>query len=199
MDVVVAGAALVALSPILAVVALAILVTDGRPLLFSQRRSGLGGEVFLLQKFRTMSTESEDPTTDAQRITPLGAKLRATSLDELPTLLSVLRGDMSLVGPRPLPERYLDRYSPEQRRRLEVRPGVTGLAQVRGRNLLSWEERFELDVDYVDSCSPVGDVKLLVETVRSVVRREGVEADGAVTMPEFWGTGIEGPPAEDDA
>jgi lipopolysaccharide/colanic/teichoic acid biosynthesis glycosyltransferase len=163
-------------------------VLDGRPVLFTQRRSGLNGEPFELHKFRSMSTGSDDPTTDAQRITRLGAVLRSTSLDELPTLWDVARGAMSLVGPRPLPERYLDRYTPEQRRRLEVRPGVTGLAQVRGRNLLSWEERFSLDVAYVDTWSFAGDIKLLLETFRSVVRREGIEADGAVTMPEFRGS-----------
>jgi lipopolysaccharide/colanic/teichoic acid biosynthesis glycosyltransferase len=196
LDVVVSLTALVVLSPVMAAIALLIVVRDGRPILFSQRRSGLHGRPFMLRKYRTMSTESEDPTTDGQRITALGAKLRATSLDELPTLLNVLRGDMSLVGPRPLPERYYERYTFEQQRRLEVRPGVTGLAQVRGRNLLSWEERFELDVDYVDTRSLVGDVRLLVDTVRAVARREGIEAEGAVTMPEFFGSETESlPPA----
>jgi lipopolysaccharide/colanic/teichoic acid biosynthesis glycosyltransferase len=133
-DVVAASVGLVVLSPLLVVVAIAVVVLDGRPVLFTQRRSGLNGEPFELHKFRSMSTGSDDPTTDAQRITRLGAVLRSTSLDELPTLWDVARGAMSLVGPRPLPERYLDRYTPEQRRRLEVRPGVTGLAQVRGRN-----------------------------------------------------------------
>ncbi len=194
-DVVVSGLALLALSPVMVAVGAMILVRDGRPIFFGQRRSGLHGEPFVLKKFRTMSTESEDPTTDAQRITKLGATLRATSLDELPTLLSVFRGDMSLVGPRPLPERYRDRYTPTQRRRLEVKPGITGLAQVRGRNLLSWEERFALDVEYVDHRSFGGDAKLLVETVRSVLRGTGVEAEGAVTMPEFWGS--EGERAQD--
>ena len=186
-DVVLSVWALALLWPVLAGLALAVRLVDGRPVLFAQRRSGLHGEPFMLRKFRTMSTESEDPTTDAHRITRLGAFLRATSLDELPTLLNVVVGDMSLVGPRPLPERYLDRYTPEQRRRLETRPGITGLAQVEGRNLLSWEDRFALDVEYVDTCSLKGDVELVMRTIRSVLRREGVEADGAVTMPEFWG------------
>ena len=181
--------ALVVLSPLMAVIALAILVADGRPVLFRQERSGLGGRPFELLKFRTMSTESDDPTTDAVRITRLGAVLRRTSLDELPTLWCVARGDMSLVGPRPLPVRYLDRYSPEQRRRLEARPGVTGLAQARGRNLLTWNERFRLDVEYIDQWSYRGDLRLLADTVRSVLRREGVEVAGTVTMPEFWGDG----------
>lgn len=188
-DVVVGGAIFAVLAPIVAFVGVLILLVDGRPLFFAQQRSGRGGDTFEMKKFRTMSTESEDPTTDAQRITKLGATLRSWSLDELPTLWSVVRGDMSLVGPRPLPVRYLDRYSAKQRRRLEVPPGVTGLAQVRGRNLLSWEERFELDVEYVDNRSFLGDLGVLVETARSVVAREGVEADGAVTMPEFYGSG----------
>ena len=187
-DAVVAMGALVILAPVLAVIAALIRVIDGRPIFFAQQRSGLQGEPFQLLKFRTMSTESEDPTTDATRITKLGARLRATSLDELPTLWTVARGDMSLVGPRPLPVRYLERYSPVQRRRLEVRPGVTGLAQVKGRNLLSWEDRFDLDVHYVDHRSSRGDLEILVETFRSVLRREGVEVAGTVTMPEFWGS-----------
>lgn len=187
-DVAIAGVVFAVLAPVMAVVAALILVLDGRPIFFAQQRSGRDGVVFEMKKFRTMSTESEDPTTDAQRITKLGATLRSWSLDELPTLWSVVSGDMSLVGPRPLPVRYLDRYTHEQRRRLEVPPGITGLAQVRGRNLLSWEERFELDVEYADGRTFIGDLGLLVDTVRSVVAREGIEADGAVTMPEFQGS-----------
>lgn len=180
--------ALVVLSPVLASVAAAIRLVDGPPVLFTQQRSGQGGRPFTVYKFRTMSTESEDPTTDAQRITRLGARLRAWSLDELPALWTVARGDMSLVGPRPLPVRYLDRYDETQRRRLEVPPGITGLAQVRGRNLLTWEERFALDVHYVDTWSVAGDLRILAATVRAVLRREGVEAEGSVTMPEFRGS-----------
>ncbi len=176
---------LVLFAPVLAVCTVSVLVIDGRPVLFSQARCGQSGRVFELRKFRTMSTGSEDPRSDAARITKLGAFLRASSLDELPTLLHVVRGEMSLVGPRPLPVRYLERYSAEQRRRLEVRPGITGLAQVRGRNKLSWDERFELDVEYVESRSFLGDLRLMVETLRSVVRREGIEAEATVTMPEF--------------
>lgn len=187
-DVAIAGVVFVVLAPIMAIVAALILVLDGRPIFFAQQRSGRDGVVFEMKKFRTMSTESEDPTTDAQRITRLGATLRSWSLDELPTLWSVLIGDMSLVGPRPLPVRYLDRYTDEQRRRLDVPPGITGLAQVRGRNLLSWEERFELDVEYAERRSLIVDLRLLVDTARSVVAREGIEAEGAVTMPEFQGS-----------
>ncbi len=193
-DLTVAAAVLLLGAPLLAIVAGLILAKDGRPVLFRQRRSGRDGEAFVLLKFRTMSTESEDPTTDAQRITRLGSILRSTSLDELPTLWNVVRGDMSLVGPRPLPERYLDRYSATQRRRLEVRPGVTGLAQVTGRNLLGWDDRFALDVEYVDTWTVAGDVKILVATVRSVLGRTGIEAESAVTMPEFWGAEAERSP-----
>lgn len=188
MDLVVSCGALLALSPVLLAVGTAIRVLDGAPVLFKQKRSGRHGQPFTLYKFRTMSTESEDPATDAQRITRLGSRLRAWSLDELPALWAVAVGDMSLVGPRPLPVRYLQRYDSFQRRRLEMRPGITGLAQVSGRNLLSWEERFSLDVQYVDTWSIAGDVRILLATVRAVLDREGVEADGSVTMPEFWGS-----------
>jgi lipopolysaccharide/colanic/teichoic acid biosynthesis glycosyltransferase len=188
LDVAAALIGLIATGPVLAAVAVLIRLSDGAPVLFRQERSGRDGEPFVLYKFRTMSTESEDPTTDAARITRLGAFLRATSLDELPTLWNVAVGDMSLVGPRPLPVRYLERYSPEQRRRLQVRPGITGLAQVGGRNTLSWEERFALDVTYVDERSFIGDLWILLRTLRSVVAREGVEAAANVTMAEFTGT-----------
>ena len=195
-DLVSALGALAVLSPILAIVAVLVLITDGRPVLFRQIRSGRDGRPFILQKFRTMTTEDDDPSTDAVRITRLGGALRATSLDELPTLWNVVRGDMSIVGPRPLLVRYLDRYSEEQRRRLEVRPGITGLAQVRGRNLLSWDERFALDVRYVDERTFIGDLRLIAETVRSVLRREGVAAEGGATMREFMGNG-DGPPDDE--
>lgn len=197
-DVSVAGVALIVLGPVLLAIAVVIRLVDGAPVFFTQGRSGLHGEPFPLRKFRTMATGSEDPTTDSVRITKLGRMLRSTSLDELPTLLNVVRGDMSLVGPRPLPERYLERYDEQQRRRLETRPGVTGLAQVRGRNLLSWEERFRLDVEYVEFRSVLGDLKLLIETVRSVVRREGIDTDAGVTMPEFVGSAaVENPTSEE--
>ena len=188
-DLVAAGLGLVVLAPLIAVVAALILLIDGRPVLFTQQRSGRAEEPFAFHKFRTMASgEGFDPTTDAKRITKLGAFLRATSLDELPNLWHVLMGDMSLVGPRPLPVHYLDRYSPHQRRRLEVRPGITGLAQVTGRNLLSWDERLSLDVDYVDGWSVRGDLAILVATIRLVVKREGIAADGAATMQEFRGS-----------
>ena len=175
--------------PICLVVAVVVRVVDGAPVLFAQERAGRDGRPFVMRKFRTMTTESEDPTTDVARITTLGARLRLTSLDELPTLIAILRGDMSLVGPRPLPIRYVERYSPEQRRRLEVVPGLTGLAQVEGRNLLSWEDRFALDVRYVDDRSVVGDLGILWRTVSSVIRADGAEAEDGGTTPEFFGGG----------
>lgn len=182
---IVAGTLLMLASPILAIIALTVRLVDGSPVFFRQTRSGTGGQPFVMRKFRTMNTDSEDPRTDGERITRLGRILRLSSLDELPTLASVVTGEMSLVGPRPLPVRYLGRYSASQRRRLDVQPGITGLAQVSGRNDLTWEERFELDVEYVDSQSFGKDVLILARTLRSVVLGRGVEAGSSPTMPEF--------------
>jgi sugar transferase EpsL len=188
-DVVGAVVLLVATSPLLAIASIAIRRTMGSPILFRQARTGLGGWTFTLFKLRTMTTAgSGDLSRDAQRLTPLGRVLRATSVDELPQLWNVLRGDMSLVGPRPLLPSYLPRYSPAQARRHEVPPGVTGLAQVNGRNALSWEEKFALDVRYVDTWSLALDVWILWRTVVTLVQGRGVSADGHVTMPEFLGT-----------
>ncbi|MGC1214952.1 MAG: sugar transferase [Micromonospora sp.] len=189
LDVVVAGLALVVLSPVLLAVAVLVAVGLGRPVLFRQTRPGLHGRLFELRKFRTMKPMGPGLVSDGDRLTGLGRWLRATSLDELPTLWNVLRGDMSLVGPRPLLVRYLDRYTPEQARRHEVRPGVTGLAQVRGRNSLSWEEKFAYDVRYVDTRCLRLDLRILAETVVRVLRREGVSADCHATAPEFLGSG----------
>ncbi len=189
-DVVGAAAALVVAAVPMALIAVAVRVTMGSPVLFRQRRPGLHGHPFTLVKFRTMA---HGPGDDAARLTRLGSLLRRTSLDELPELVNVLRGDMSLVGPRPLLPAYLDRYSPEQARRHTVKPGITGLAQVEGRNALDWEERFRLDVRYVDTWSLVLDARILAKTVRSVLRREGISADGHVTMPEFTGTAVDAP------
>lgn len=189
-DLVIGTIGLVVAAPIAAVVAIAVRVVDGPPVLFRQLRSGLGGRPFELVKFRTMREAAEggwDPTGDADRTTRLGRRLRAASLDELPTLLHVVAGRMSLVGPRPLPVQYLSRYSDRQARRLEVRPGITGLAQVKGRNLLSWDERFELDVWYVEHRSLRLDLRILGATVRQVLRREGVDHRDGVTMSEFRG------------
>lgn len=176
--------------PIQAVAAITIRRSMGRPVLFRQQRPGLHGEPFEMVKFRTMLLPDPDQgiVTDEQRMTRVGAVLRSTSIDELPTLWNVVRGDMSLVGPRPLLMQYLDRYTPEQARRHEVRPGLTGLAQVRGRNAVSWDDRFAYDVEYVDSRDILLDLSILVRTVVRVVRREGISAEGHVTMTEYMGT-----------
>lgn len=189
LDVVAAGSALLVLSPVLAGVGIAVAVNLGRPVLFRQLRPGRDGVTFELAKFRSM--RNPDPSlglvSDEQRLTAFGKALRATSLDELPSLWNVVKGDMSIVGPRPLLVAYLDRYTPEQTRRHEVRPGITGLAQARGRNDLSWEDRFALDVQYVEQRSFALDARILLETVVGVLRRDGVSAEGHVTMPEFRG------------
>ena len=191
LDIVVAALALVIGAPILLIVAVAVLVAMGRPVLFRQQRPGLGGRPFELLKFRTMLSDAKlgsDVASDARRLTRTGRFLRATSLDELPELWNVLRGDMSLVGPRPLLMQYLGRYTPEQARRHEVRPGLTGWAQVNGRNALSWEEKFALDTWYVDNRSFWLDIKIIVMTALSLFRPSGISADGSSTMPEFMGS-----------
>ncbi len=178
------------LLPLLAVVAIAIRLRLGSPILFCQARPGLHGKLFMLRKFRTMRASSavEDLlSTDSVRLTHLGRFLRSTSLDELPTLWNVLRGDMSLVGPRPLLPEYLPLYTAHQMRRHEVKPGITGWAQVNGRNAISWEEKFELDVWYVDHRNFFLDLKILWMTVWQVVARRHIAADGHVTMPPFRG------------
>ena len=184
------AAALVVLSPVMGGVALAVARKLGRPVLFRQTRPGLRGEPFEMVKFRTM-TDARDASgallPDADRLPPFGQFLRSSSLDELPELWNVLRGEMSLVGPRPLLMRYLDRYTPEQARRHDVRPGITGLAQVSGRNALSWDDRFRLDVQYVERCSLRLDAWILWTTIARVVRRDGISAAGEATMPEFTG------------
>ena len=182
--------ALVLFSPLLLVIAVAVRVTMGSPVLFRHQRPGRHGQLFTLVKFRTMRDAVDRdgrPLPDEARLTQLGAFLRSTSLDELPELWNVLRGDMSLVGPRPLLVSYLERYSPEQARRHEVRPGVTGLAQVSGRNATTWQQRLELDVWYVDHRTLALDLRILWRTVTAVVRREGISAEGHATMPEFTG------------
>ena len=170
--------------PIAALVAVAIHGFNGSPVLFRQERAGKNGRVFTMLKFRTMRGGDD---TDAERLTRLGRFLRATSLDELPQLLHVLSGKMALVGPRPLPARYLPRYSPEQSRRHEVRPGITGWAQVNGRNALSWEEKFRLDVWYVDNRSLLLDLKILFLTVFKTASQDGINHPGSDTMDEFLG------------
>jgi lipopolysaccharide/colanic/teichoic acid biosynthesis glycosyltransferase len=181
---------LIILVPLFAVVAIAVRLRLGSPILFCQTRPGLQGNLFILRKFRTMRPPraSEDLfATDAVRLTRLGRFLRSTSLDELPTLWNVLRGDMSLVGPRPLLPEYLPLYTVQQMRRHEVKPGITGWAQVNGRNAISWEEKFELDVWYVDHRSFWLDLKILYMTVWQVLARRDIAADGYATMPPFMG------------
>jgi sugar transferase EpsL len=192
LDILLAGTMLVLLSPILAVVAVLVRVKLGSPVVFRQLRPGLHGRPFRLVKFRTMldaCDSSGNPLPDAQRLTRFGQWLRSTSLDELPELVNILRGDMSLVGPRPLLMQYLPLYSPEQARRHAVRPGLTGWAQVNGRNALSWEDKFRLDTWYVDNRSLLLDLRILLLTLRKVVRREGIAAADDVTMPPFLGNG----------
>ncbi|MDO5503470.1 MAG: sugar transferase [Actinomycetia bacterium] len=191
MDIALSGVGLLVSAPVQAVTAAVVWKAHGRPVLFRQVRPGMHGEPFELVKFRTMLAPTPERQSDAERLTRVGQILRSTSLDELPTLWNVLKGDMSLVGPRPLLMKYLPLYTARQARRHEVRPGVTGLAQARGRNAISWEEKFELDVQYVEQRSLRLDLQILRETVRAVVKRDGVSQDGHVTMTEF--TGIETP------
>ncbi|WP_176467596.1 sugar transferase [Vibrio metoecus] len=189
-DFLVSLTALILLSPIIALVAWKIRKNLGSPLLFRQTRPGLNGKPFEMVKFRTMKDavdEQGNLLPDSERMTPFGNKLRNSSLDELPELWNVLKGEMSLVGPRPLLMQYLTLYSPEQARRNEVRPGVTGWAQINGRNAISWEEKFKLDVWYVDNRSFWLDIKILLLTVKKVFVKEGISADGHVTIAPFTG------------
>jgi sugar transferase EpsL len=190
MDVFIGGAALLLLAPLMAMIALIIWLTMGRPVLFRHVRPGYKARPFVLFKFRTMNHPREAqgrPLSDAERLTSQGKLLRRLSLDELPQLWNVLRGDMSLVGPRPLLMDYLERYSPEQARRHEVKPGITGWAQVNGRNALCWEERFRFDIWYIDHWSLGLDVKIIWKTIQKVLQRQGISLDGHATMPEFTG------------
>lgn len=190
MDICISAVALLALALPLLVLMYLVRRKLGSPIFFRQVRPGLHGQPFEMIKFRTM-TDARGPDgawlPDAERLTPFGRWLRATSLDELPELWNVLKGDMSLVGPRPLLMEYLPLYTPEQARRHEVRPGITGWAQVNGRNAISWEEKFKLDVWYVDNRSLWLDIKILWLTVKKVLRRDGISAEGEATMPKFTG------------
>lgn len=191
-DILGAGLGLLLLSPVLAIVAYKIRRDMGSPVLFRQTRPGLHGKPFQMVKFRTMrnATDAEGkPLPDAERLTKLGQFLRSSSLDELPELWNVLKGEMSLVGPRPLLMEYMPLYSVEQARRHEVRPGVSGWAQVNGRNAISWDEKFALDVWYVDNRSLWLDLKIIWLTIRRVIKRDGISAAGEATMPKFAGNG----------
>ena len=189
-----ASAATIVLSPILAGTALLVRKNLGAPVIFSQDRPGKNGEVFRLYKFRSMTDEKDehgDLLPDEKRLTKFGKLLRSTSLDELPELFNIIKGDMAVVGPRPLLVRYLPRYSVHQARRHEVRPGFTGLAQVSGRNAISWEDKFNKDIEYVDSVSFSRDWKIVFNTVLTVIQREGINSGTSVTMEEFMGENVQ--------
>ncbi len=194
-DLLMAGIALLVFSPILLVVSILVRLKLGSPILFSQVRPGLNSQPFKMFKFRTMLDVIDAHgyvLPDDQRLTPFGSLLRSTSLDELPGLWNVLKGDMSLVGPRPLLVEYLPLYTPEQAKRHNVRPGVTGWAQVNGRNAISWEQKFKLDSWYVENQSFWLDLKIILLTIRKVVKRDGISAEGEVTMSKFEGVGKDG-------
>ncbi|MGN1313716.1 MAG: sugar transferase [Lachnospiraceae bacterium] len=183
--------ACIVLSPIMLVIAVLVRIKIGSPVLFAQERPGLHGEIFKLYKFRTMTNERDEKgelLPDEQRLTPFGKLLRSTSLDELPEIGLILSGKLSICGPRPLLVKYLPLYNEHQARRHEVRPGFTGLAQVNGRNAISWEEKFDLDVEYVDHITFLGDWKIIFKTVWTVLKREGINSETSATMEEFKGT-----------
>lgn len=190
LDVLVSFFSLIFLSPVICFVSIKIAVYLGKPVLFRQNRPGLNGEVFEMLKFRTMRDAVDfdgNALPDSDRMTPFGGFLRSTSLDELPGLWNVLKGDMSLVGPRPLLVEYLPLYSEEQARRHELKPGITGWAQINGRNAISWEDKFKLDVWYIDNRSFWLDIKIMLLTVKKVFVRDGISADGEATMTKFTG------------
>ncbi|ADC49373.1 UDP-galactose phosphate transferase [Alkalihalophilus pseudofirmus OF4] len=191
MDFILSLAAIVALSPVLLIVAILVRTKLGSPVLFKQKRPGLNEKVFIMYKFRTMTDEKDENgelLPDRVRLTNFGKFLRSTSLDELPGLFNILKGDMSIIGPRPLLVQYLPLYNDHQKRRHEVRPGLSGLAQISGRNAISWEDKFNLDVEYVDNVSFIGDWKIIFQTIKKVFVREGINSETAATMEPFKGT-----------
>ena len=191
LDLCLAVPALVVLSPVMGITAVLVAVKLGRPVLFTQTRPGYKERIFKMYKFRSMTDERDgrgELLPDEVRLTPFGRRLRSTSLDEQPELFKIIKGDMSLVGPRPLLVQYLPLYNRHQRRRHDVKPGITGLAQINGRNSISWEEKFEYDVRYVETLSFRGDIRILFETVFKVFRREGISSENSATMEDFTGT-----------
>lgn len=194
LDILLSFVGLIVLSPLLLIVALLVRWKLGSPVIFKQQRPGLNERIFTMYKFRTMTDERDEhgePLPDSVRLTKFGRFLRSTSLDELPELYNILKGDMSIVGPRPLLVQYLPLYNEHQKRRHEVRPGLTGLAQVSGRNALSWEEKFALDVQYVDHLTFIGDCKLIGLTIATVFKRDGIHSDTSTTMEPFEGSILE--------
>ena len=189
-DFVCAVIGLIVLSPVILVTAILVRVKLGSPVIFRQERPGKNGKIFRLYKFRTMSDAKDmdgNLLSDAERLGTFGKKLRATSLDELPELVNIIKGDLSIVGPRPLLVQYLPRYNEHQARRHEVRPGLTGLAQVQGRNAITWEQKFDYDVEYVDTITFFGDWKIILQTVKAVLTKDGISSESSVTMEEFIG------------
>lgn len=183
--------ATIVLSPVMLITALLVRIKLGSPVIFKQERPGLNGKIFTLYKFRTMTDKKDENgelLPDEERLTSFGKMLRSTSLDELPELINMLKGDMAVVGPRPLLVRYLSRYNEHQARRHEVRPGFTGYAQVHGRNSITWEDKFDKDVYYVDHITFLGDWKIIFQTIKTVLKKEGISSDSSVTMEEFMGT-----------
>lgn len=193
LDILLSGCALVALSPVLLMVAILVRTKLGSPVIFCQERPGKDEKIFKMYKFRSMTDERDENGNllpDEVRLTKFGRLLRSTSLDELPELWNIFKGDMSIVGPRPLLVKYLPLYNEEQRHRHDVRPGLTGLAQINGRNGISWEKKFQYDVQYVNEITFWGDMKILILTVTSVFKREGISSESSVTMEDFTGTPI---------
>lgn len=191
MDIILSLMAIIVLSPVLIIVAILVRFKLGSPLLFKQKRPGLNEKIFTMYKFRTMTDEKDENgelLPDSVRLTKFGSMLRSTSLDELPELFNILKGDMSIVGPRPLLIQYLELYNDHQKRRHDVRPGLSGHAQVNGRNTISWEDKFNLDVDYVDNVTFIGDWKIIFLTIKKVFVKEGISSDKSVTMEPFRGS-----------
>lgn len=193
MDLILSLCAIIVLAPVLLIIAVLVRINLGSPVLFKQKRPGLNEKIFTLYKFRTMTDERDEKgelLPDEVRLTKFGKLLRSTSLDELPELFNIIKGDMSIVGPRPLLIQYLPLYDCHQKRRHEVRPGLSGLAQVNGRNVISWEEKFELDVEYVDNISFIGDWKIIFLTLKKAFMREGINSETAATMKYFEGSKV---------